>query len=283
MGNINFDLDRKGSATSTGALSKAVLFIYAAILPISTIAAPTDLALTPRTTPVHHIFKRSLIARDEGWCLGKVHQSEGAFRPTIAVCQWDSDPNYKVFCHRLGSPETTDGYWINGNCDVGFDCKQLEDVKLYNGKLSYDIDCVPTRTLVKWALGAREQGMSLVRYCTKHTFSYSSSRGTNPLWEFYASFFGTTGQQTQIHTAEILLNGKVIASSTDHNNVAARHHARATDHIQYCGTRGSDSLIEGFATARVISYVNAEGLEEIAEENHEFTLTTHEIEEETVV
>lgn len=262
MVNTNLSLHRKGSANSLAAFLKAAFFICAATLPTLAAAMPTDLDIHPGTTPNDNIFKRSIIAQDQNWCHGKVHQSQGEHKPRAAVCRWNEGRAYKVLCQPADAPAgATSGYWIDGSCDPGFYCKQLEDVKIWTGRSTLDVDCVPERTLVKWALGSRQLGQSYTKYCSDK-YTYTASGGGSPLWEFFTSFYGETGQITQILNVKILLNDKVIQERLNGNALGTRHNIGPKDHVQFCGVRGSESLIEGFATAKVVGFKNALGQEE---------------------
>lgn len=272
MAIAKFNPHHMAPTLSLAMILKAVLFMYAATLPVLAFAVPADLTTIPGTTPVHHFSKRSLIALDEDWCRGKVHVSEGNFKPRAAICVWNDGPGYKVLCSPANaSPGSMDGYWIDGACDAGLACKQLDDVRIWTGLLALDVDCVPTSTIVKWAIGARQLGESQAKFCTK-AFHYVSSKGVSPVWELFASFYGTTGQITQIHSAQIWWNGNLIQNKVDSNNVATRHTIGRTDTIVYCGVRGSDSLIEGYATAKVVSFPNALNTAANAEGGSGFTV-----------
>ncbi|KAH7028593.1 hypothetical protein B0J12DRAFT_326293 [Macrophomina phaseolina] len=218
----------------------------------------------------HRVVKR-IASSDANWCVGKVHASEGDFKPESAVCNWALDRSYSVYCVQQGV-RNPKAYWIQAFCDPGFLCQQHEEARLWNGLKGFDVECRPSKTLVKWAIGTRETGHAQSKYCSPK-IQYTTKGGRTAVWEFFAQYFGITGQATQINDAEILWNGKSIQEQIDVNHVGTRHTLKSGDLIQYCGTRGSDALIEGYATAKVVSFLNEAGQEVQPDEHPEVTAT----------
>jgi hypothetical protein len=100
--------------------------------------------------------KRFVIA-DESWCNGTIHSPDiGHYKPDTAVCNWALDCSYKVYCVLDGATSV----WVQAYCDIGFYCKQLAFVKSLKGSYAFDVACVPSNSLVKWAIGSRQSGRS---------------------------------------------------------------------------------------------------------------------------
>ncbi|KAH7042196.1 hypothetical protein B0J12DRAFT_730830 [Macrophomina phaseolina] len=232
-----------------------------------------------------HRYVKRVASSDANWCNGKIHESEGTFKPMQAVCNWALDRSYSVHCVQQDVQALrAKAYWIQGWCDVGLLCEQREEARLWNGQLGFDVDCVPSKELVKWAIGERETGHSSKGYCS-HNIRYSprDKGGRTAVWEFFASFYGTLGQNTKIATATILWKGKSIQHQTQINHIGTRHTLEEGDLIQYCGVRGSDSLIEGFATAKIVSWINDAGEEEAVDGEVEFDIEFDTLEAEEMV
>jgi hypothetical protein len=195
-------------------------------------------------------FTKRLVINDENWCNGKIHgAAAGVYKPYSAVCNWALDRSYKVRCQAAGQEVV----WVQAYCDIGTFCQQLQDARMWNGQLGFDVACHPSSSLVKWAIGSRKTGQSYATFCSK-IYKYAPDRTRTAVYEFMESFFGELGQQTQILYANILLNGNVIKDATDTNQLAATQALAPSDTIQYCGEAGSTALIEGYGIAKFVSW-----------------------------
>jgi hypothetical protein len=198
-----------------------------------------------------HVTKR-LVINDEHWCDGKIHDAAaGVYKPYSAVCNWALDRSYRVSCETADHRQSV---WVQDYCVVGTFCRQLEDRPLWNGQLGYDIGCNPSGQFVKWAIGSRQIGQSYSTFCSK-VYTHRPDRSKPAVYAFFEKFFGELGQQTQILYANILLNGEIMREAYNTDQLRTKHVLAPGDTIRYCGEAGSSALIEGYATAKFISWV----------------------------
>lgn len=171
---------------------------------------------------------KRLVINDENWCDGRIDGvTTEDYKPYTAVCNWALDRSYKVLC------ETTDNsksVWVQDYCAVGEFCQQLENVKMWNNEFGFDIACNPSAQLVKWPIGSRLKGQAYKEFCSQ-PYTYEADRTKTAVYEFFETFWGELGQKTQILYASI-----------------------PSDTITYCGKAGSSALIEGYASAKFISW-----------------------------
>ncbi|CAA9961595.1 hypothetical protein PTMSG1_04979 [Pyrenophora teres f. maculata] len=254
-------------------MNKAV-FIHVAMFSALADAIPARNidSLTPAPVTAN-VFKR-IIANDENWCQRNVHESEGIVKPTTSICNWNLDRSFSVYCAK---PHGGRESWVQSFCPIGTLCEQREYVRLWNGLDGLDVECRPSANLVKWAIGSRQTGESYTKYCSNR-ISYKSNGGRSAIYEFYARFVGTTGLQTQVNQAYIYLNDLLIQRNVNSNQVGTTHQLGPGDIIRYCAIPGSLALLEGYATAKIKSYINADGTEEEATETNanDFKMVFHE-------
>jgi hypothetical protein len=197
-----------------------------------------------------HLTKR-LVINDENWCDGRIDGATEDYKPYSAVCNWELDRSYKVLCK---TEDQFKAVWVQDYCAVGEFCQQLENAAMWNGQLGFDIACKPSAQLVKWPIGSRLKGADYKIFCSD-VYIYDLDRTRTAVYEFFESFWGELGQKTQILFANILFNGKVIQQASNTNQLGARHTLAPRDTIKYCGEAGSSALIEGYASAKFISWV----------------------------
>ncbi|KAI2478297.1 hypothetical protein Ptr902_10492 [Pyrenophora tritici-repentis] len=235
------------------------VFIYVAMFFALAAAIPPGNINNFTPAPVAaNLFKRE-VTTDKDWCLGKIHESQGTWRPTLA-----EDVPHKT---------TVQSY-----CPIGTLCEQREQVVNWKGLRTYDVDCVPSQNLVKWAIGTRQTtGQNYAKYCSNR-ISYLHKGARSVLAEFFATYWGTTGQKTQVYQADIYLNDQSIQHNVNSNQVSTKHVIKPGDIIRYCVVRGSSALIEGYATAKILKYIGSNGVEEEVAPGEDSKLVVHELE-----
>ncbi|KAG9386152.1 hypothetical protein A1F94_002902 [Pyrenophora tritici-repentis] len=194
------------------------VFIYVAMFFALAAAIPPGNINNFTPAPVAaNLFKRE-VTTDKDWCLGKIHESQGTWRPTLA-------------------PEPG-----------------------------------------KWAIGTRQTtGQNYAKYCSNR-ISYLHKGARSVLAEFFATYWGTTGQKTQVYQADIYLNDQSIQHDVNSNQVSTKHVIKPGDIIRYCVVRGSSALIEGYATAKILKYIGSNGVEEEVAPGEDSKLVVHELE-----
>jgi hypothetical protein len=138
----------------------------------------------------------------------------------MAGCNWALDRSYKVYCMLDGSPSV----WVQAYCDIGFHCKQLAFVKSWKGSYGFDVACVPSKSLVKWAIGSRQSGRSYTQYCSSKN-TYNTIRTKTATYKIVMNFWGELGLQTQILYGKILLNGKKLMEGFNTNQWRSLPHS----------------------------------------------------------
>ncbi|KAI1522016.1 hypothetical protein PtrSN001C_012007 [Pyrenophora tritici-repentis] len=251
------------------------VFIYVAMFFALAAAIPPGNINNFTPAPVAaNLFKRE-VTTDKDWCLGKIHESQGTWRPTSAACDWALDRSFSVICEQEDvSHKTT----VQSYCPIGTLCEQREEVVNWKGLRTYDVDCVPSQNLVKWAIGTRQTtGQNYANYCSNR-ISYLNKGARSVLAEFFATYWGTTGQKTQVYQADIYLNDQSIQHDVNSNQVSTKHVIKPGDIIRYCVVRGSSALIEGYATAKILKYIGSNGVEEEVAPGEDSKLVVHELE-----
>ena len=165
------------------------------------------------------------------------------------MCNWALDRSYKVWCKAQGEVSV----WVQDWCNIGFYCKQLQNVKSWRNTLSYDVKCVPSNSIVKWAIGARQTGLNYKEYCSSLA-TYNIDRTRTKTYRMIMNFWGKMGLKTQILYGKILLNGQTLMENFNANEVDVTYALAPKDTIQYCGEAGSAALIEGYGEASFVKW-----------------------------